>query len=208
MRNRKPIIAAVGLVAIVGAIGTYAYFKDRWEKPNIFTLGGKDKIVYTEEFDSPSNWTPCTTTPKTLTIKNESEHKVDVRVKISNEYWEDGTVYDSVSDSSYTVKLENNARFDAGNHLIPADNTTTPTDHTLVIAIPNFANAGDWTYNSTDGWYYYSRSLEVNESTSSFIDSVTFNCDAPIEYGKAKYHLSLTGQTIQSDGRSADPDWN
>ena len=41
------------------------------------------------------------------------------------------------------------------------------------VAIINFDNASDWTYE--DGYYYYKYTLSPNESSSSLIESVTFN---------------------------------
>ena len=93
------------------------------------------------------------------------------------------------------------------------DDTNLPLkQNDLSVAIINFDNQEDWTLNGA--WYYYKEPLQPGESTSSFIQSVTFNCaynmgsdelnvcddegncTTPANaYGNAKYHLKVTIQT-------------
>lgn len=86
-------------------------------------------------------------------------------------------------------------------------------------ALINLANPDDWI--KIGDYYYYRHKLKVNEETSNFIDSVTFNVKIEAEsgcikqyegniikticsssnngYAGAKYKLSVTVDTIQYD---------
>ena len=78
MDNKKTIIA-LALVALVGIIGgTYAYFTSTATLSNEFTTGTYSTSV-TEEFVSPSNWTPGTTTAKKVNVTNNGSVEVAVR---------------------------------------------------------------------------------------------------------------------------------
>ena len=66
MNNKKALIA-LALVALVGVVGgTFAYFTSNATFTNEFTTGTYSTSV-TEEFVSPDNWTPGTTTTKKIT---------------------------------------------------------------------------------------------------------------------------------------------
>ena len=86
-------------------------------------------------------------------------------------------------------------------------------------AIINFDNTNDWILE--DGYYYYKYILEPEQTTSSFIKSVTLNeeldevncteeglthvCEASNPALGAKYKLTITKETIQADKFS---EWN
>lgn len=73
MNNKKAIIALVG---IVGA--TFAYFTSSATLSNEFKTGTYSTSV-TEEFVSPDNWTPGTTTKKKVNVTNNGSVNVAVR---------------------------------------------------------------------------------------------------------------------------------
>ena len=174
MKNKKSIVAIAGLALIIGIAGTFAYFRFTESFDNIFKLS-EQNTKFIEVFDSPENWTPCTETPKELSIENTSTFAIKARVK-ANEWWD---------------KLDENGR-ETGERLpITADGET--------MAVKDI-NTTDWIYNSTDGYYYYNGTIGVNSSSSKFINKVTFNCNAKNEYSSARYHLKLTVQTLQADG--------
>ena len=85
MNNKKSIIALL-LVAIIGIVGlTIAYFSSEATIENEFQSSDYGTTVE-EVFTSPDNWTPGTTTPKTLTVTNTGN--VDEAVCISyTETW-------------------------------------------------------------------------------------------------------------------------
>jgi len=193
LKNKKTILF-VGLSAfILVFVGSLAYNKDLFSFANLFHLGG-DVVEFVETFDSPDNWTPCTTTPKTAIATNKNNSPRYVRMKI-NEYWRTSDTTTPESDHE-TSDLP----------LTWDDNGTEK--HYAVI---NTQNDDKWELKS-DGWYYYKTTLGQDESTLSLLESVTFNCEVntagevrysvdgkssesvPTEYGGAKYHLYITFQ--------------
>ena len=109
---------------------------------------------------------------------------------------------------------------------LAADGTTElpnyDSTNNINIAIINADNTDDWVYDSFDYCYYYKEELGPNESTSSPIKSVTYNPEytGSVEcttesgtgdlvctstdtgYDGATYTLTLTAETIQSEGLS------
>ena len=83
------------------------------------------------------------------------------------------------------------------------------------VAVINFINQNDWELRE-DGYYYYKEEIAPGVTTSSFMQSVTFNCSFNItedelyvcdennncetpanDYLKAKYHLRVTVEFMQ-----------
>lgn len=192
-KKRIIVIAALAtLVALVG--GTVAYYSDSVQFANLFKLAA-DNIEYTETFESPNNWKSCDETTKTLVITNKSTTPVAARFKMT-EYWKaaGSTSAGQTSDLSLTYQNQN-------------------------VAIINFQNENDW--EKVGDWYVYKGTLNENESTSSLLKSVTFNCDVNFagditystdgksgstnttDYQNAKYHLDITAQTVPADQKQA-----
>ena len=150
-KNKKPIIFMLLLVAVSIIVGgTIAYYTSSDTFENEFDTGTY-KIETQEAFVSPENWTPGTTTPKTVIATNKGTTPAAVRIKLTPS-WKDangGTL--SLTDS-----------------------------HDNEAAIINFANNlnSKWTYSN--GYYYYNYYLDENESTSSLLNSVTFNPNVDI----------------------------
>ena len=198
-KNKKSLIALLILV-IIGVIGfTLAYFSDS------ITIGNKFKTKeygtsVTEVFESPDNWTPGTTTDKTVVATNTGN--VDEAVRIS--YTEKWVAADETTELSGWV--------DAYGKLTSHEEELTTDEKAAII---NFDNESDWTLNN--GYYYYNYKLEPNESTSSLIESVTFNSlvtsDSKCEtvdntttctstkkgYDGATYTLTFTIESVQYD---------
>ena len=87
MKNKKPIIA-LGALAVVGLVaGTIASFTSEVTLDNVFTTATY-KTKSEEVFESPSNWAPGQTVPKTLETENQGTIPVAVRVTTS-ESWKD-----------------------------------------------------------------------------------------------------------------------
>jgi alternate signal-mediated exported protein len=144
-RSNKPLIAGV-ILAVVGVIGgTFAYFTSTDTFTNVFST--KPYVMeVTEVFESPTDWTPGTTTNKTVIATNKGDVPSAVRVKLT-ENWVDAN----------------------GNPLPLVDNNN------VSAAIINFAIdfSSNWVKNGN--YYYYKKALSKNESTSSLLESVTFN---------------------------------
>ena len=150
-----------------------------------------------EVFESPDDWTPGDETSKTVIATNTGDVCENVRVSYT-ESW----------------KNENN------NDLPLVDPILNER-----IAIINFDNTADWKQNGN--YYYYNKNLLKNESTTSFIKSVTYNpnyatsgmnCTSTTEgnkttkecstgndsYAGATYKLTITVETIQCDAMESE----
>ena len=180
MKNKRALvgIAMLALVVLIG--GTFAYFRMTWEKENEFKLGGFESKI-SETFTSPSDWTPCTETPKVVKVTNDGSIALAARVKIQEQRW------DKLDDSRQNV---------TGTLPLKVNNED--------IAVLGLANTSDWVLNS-DGYYYYQNDIAAGSSSSNFIESVTFNCAANTDYSSARYHLILQVETIQADAKD---NWN
>ncbi len=146
MNNKKIttlfiLIATLTLIGIVGF--TIAYFTSSTDFENEFNTGLYQTSA-TEVFESPQNWMPGDTTPKTLTITNTGSVDVKARVCITKDEWES------------------------------ANGTILPNEiNGERISIINLDNTDEWTKKGN--CYEYNEVLEPNDTTSSFIQSVTFN---------------------------------
>ena len=154
MSKKNKSLLIILLVLCIGLVGlTIAYFSNSTALDNIFSTK-EYGTTYTEEFVSPDNWLPGDTTPKTITATNSGQ--VDQAVRISfTESWKakDNTTLSGLIDEN--------------------GNLTNNTENSEHAAIINFSDNDDWTYSN--GYYYYNFRLAPNETTSSLIDSVTFN---------------------------------
>ncbi len=190
-KNKKKLLVVLGISAFTILGGTLAYFTTSDNIINNFkTALYQHSIV--EKFESPSDWTPNTTTEKTIKVTNNGSISMAVR-------------------ATYTEKWIN------GN----GDEISLIDDEGNRASIINF---GDGWQKADDGYYYYGSKenltkLNSNETSSSFIESVTFNENivADLEkdvssdgqtitytssgkgYDNAKYILTITIDTIQYD---------
>ncbi len=114
MKNKKNLIS-VSLIAIIALISlTFAFFSDYIEIPNTFkTKPYKTSVI--EQFVSPDNWTPGTTTTKKVYAVNEGDVDAAVRISYSEE-WVSAT----------------------------GDILSNTINNERVVSI-NFANTSDWT---------------------------------------------------------------
>ena len=188
--KKRTLIAVLALLGVSAAIGTtVAFLSDSVNFNNDFHLA-KGETEFVETFKSPDNWKSCDTTQKELVITNKSDVPVVARFKME-EYWK----RNGSTSSDHT-------------------NEISPTYHGYKVAIINFQNQNDWEQKGE--WYVYKNVLQKNESTSSLLASVTFNCAVNMagamsysqdgksattgvnDYANAHFHLNITAQTIQS----------
>lgn len=190
-KKKKGLLILLGVSVVVGIGATLAYFTTSDSITNNFeTALYQHKIV--ETFESPSDWTPGTTTEKTISVTNEGSIPMVLR-------------------ASYTEKWIN------GN----GEEISLVDENDNRAALINFNDS--WTKNS-DGYYYYGSKenltkLNKDETSSSFINSVTFNENISAKlvkkvsangktitytssgegYDNATYILTITIDTIQYD---------
>ncbi len=175
MKKKGALVAICGIVVVAGIGVTWAVTHDLSVINNDLALANY-QTTFTENFTSPPNWQTCQTVPKTITVTNNSNVDVAVRIKLEEDWiTSDGTTHLPVVS--------------AASGLTMAQITFT-------------ANSG-WTQ---DGQYYvYDTDLAPNATTSSLTTGVTLNCEANLDesadgaYGGAEYHLKATIQTIQAD---------
>ena len=109
-KNYKPLaflLLLFGLVFVIG--GTIAYYSSSDDFENTFATSSYTMEVQ-ETFESPSNWTPGTTTPKEVIATNRGETLAAVRVKLTPS-WKDSEDHnlpltDSNNNDDSSIKLE------------------------------------------------------------------------------------------------------
>ena len=202
MNNKKAVVALL-LIAIIGIVGlTIAYFANSTSVDNTF-ITKEYGTTYEETFVSPDNWLPGDTTQKTLVATNTGSVDQAVRVLVT-ESWTtnnngtlNGWIHSDGTKSTHTTQSE------------------LETDER--VAVLNLANTSDWT--KVGNYYYYNYKLAPTESTTSFLESVTFNSKTKLDdtctetvnngtrtitcnssgddYDNATYTLTLTIETVQ-----------
>ncbi len=192
MKKKSLIMIVLTLVCIGVLSGTIAYFTATSTFNNEFASKPYGTKV-TEYFISPDNWTPGTTTDKTVNVENTGEVPVAVRVKFE-EKWTDSNGKELPLEIEVNGKMEN-------------------------VAILNLKQDYISKWTLIDGWYYYNNDLQSGETTSDLLESVTFNpnvaasancvktnnevtCTSTGEgYDNATYVLTITIETVQADVR-------
>lgn len=192
-KKKNLIIAGVALASIAGIGGTVAYYSDSVLFRNDFKLGA-GSVEYVETFESPTNWKSCDETPKTLVITNKSDVPVVARFRMT-EYWKASGSTSAGQTSDLAMSYQNQR-----------------------VAVINFQNQNDW--EQEGDWWVYKTPLEKNQSTSSLLKSVTFNCAINFagtvtysadgktgttgtnDYQDARYHLDITAQTVAADQKT------
>ncbi len=190
IKRKKPLMYVLLFAVAFIVIGTtIAYYTSSDTFNNEFNTGTY-KIETQENFESPDNWTPGTTTPKTVIATNKGNTPAAVRIKLTPSW------VDANGDS---LPLKDNDDNEA--------------------AIINFASNlnSKWIYDN--GYYYYKRALNENQSTTSLLESVTFNPNFDInnikdcesedgvttciteftDYSGGKYTLQVEIETAQFD---------
>lgn len=61
-----------------------------------------------------------------------------------------------------------------------------------------------WTYNSTDGYYYYNSIVPAGTSTASLINSLTVNSGLGDAYKGKQFELQVLAQSVQAEGMGTD----
>lgn len=190
-KNKKKLLVLSGISILTILGGTLAYFTTSTSISNVFKAA-KYQTQIVEEFTSPDNWTPGTTTKKTIKATNNGT--IDMAIRASyTEKWVNANGSDiSLKDSDGNIASIINFN----------DGWTKDTD-------------GYYYYGSKSNL----TKLQPGETTSSFISGVTFNenIKATLKrtesadgqtityestgdgYDNAKYTLTIRIDTIQYD---------
>ena len=174
--NRK-FVAIFGTLLFLAIGATIAYNSDSGLFANLFHAGATKTSVI-ESFVSPTNWLPCQTADKVITVRNDGNVPVAARIKIA-ESWKDKD----------------------GNEL--ALTFTDTNGATQRLALINI-NTADW--EKRGAYYYYKTDLAPGETSTPFMTDVTLNCAANLvdtPYLGGTYTLSATIQTIDAEHQNA-----
>ncbi len=181
MKKKKSLIAIIALLLVVVVGATFAYYTSNTTFENVFNAG-KYKVTLTEEFESPDNWVPGETIPKTVTAKNDGTVPAAVRVSYV-EKWEDlegNDITSQVTPNPAIINFDNTSDWiQDGNHYyykyILEPNDTTSSFISGVTLNPNL------------------------NSVTCTGEGNTKTCEAQNPASGAKYKLTFTIDTVQYD---------
>lgn len=193
LKNKRTLIASSILCATAAVVGvSFAFNMDSIIADNSFKVADF-AVVTTEEFVSPTNWSPCEKIAKTITTRNDSN--VDIKVRLSyKEYWESKT-------GARLGLSRNGAR----------------------LAEIGFQNEADWEYRDGYYYYknILAPGEETNSLFKDVVLSCSANlghsnvcsvtgegviCDKPNDpYEGAHYHLDVKVETLQAD--AVEDEW-
>ena len=191
MENKKSLIA-LALVALVGVVGaTFAYFTSSTTLTNEFETGTYSTSV-TEEFVSPDNWTPGTTTQKKVNVTNNGSVDVAVRAK----YTETWTAKDGTALSG-TRNGEKVAQFIIGSDWEKATDGYYYYKGTLTNGQTSSDFISSVTFNPT---FELKEGTDIECTTTKENGKTTVSCaNLDNGYAGATYSLDITIETIQAD---------
>ena len=84
-KSKRKLLLTLGISIFTVIGGTFAYFTTTSSIPNMFKSGLYQETIH-EEFVSPTNWTPGTTTEKEVTVTNTGDVDMAIRASIE-ESW-------------------------------------------------------------------------------------------------------------------------
>lgn len=187
--KKKGLLVFAAILALAGVGTTLAYFTSTSNFSNVFNTSRYYPEVK-ETFESPSDWTPGTTTDKKVEVTNSGSVPIVVRAKYT-EAWKDNT------NTSLPLTDKNGT----------------------VVSVINFNNDGTWV-KSGDYYYYTSELTAGAKSTSFIESvTFNKDTDLSIEYEtikdgnttlvrpkslagnytEATYTLDIVVETMQAD---------
>lgn len=206
-RNMTKILAAV--LALVLVVGTLAYYTSTNKVENqMQTKAYGDTLV--EEFTPKNDWQPGEKADKIVGVTNTGDYPLVVRIKMSETWAAKATPatalisFDSKSTSFNTVNATT---------LMATQGSATDgalTSDQSVVYKEILAGAGTkWTYNSADGYWYYTEQLAAGASTDSLLKSITLakNVDIGV-YTTTNYYThnkTVSGTVPSSTTTNTNP---
>ncbi len=193
--SKKKFAVIAALVAI-GSVGlTYAYFQTSDKFENIFNVAEYAPTIV-EHFESPSDWTPGTTTDKTVEVANNGSIPMAVRVKYT-EKWIDsaGSDLPLVLESGDRVAIINfnddNTWKKVGDYYYYVG-TLAPTAKTT-----SFINSV--TFNKDVALNNASKTTEIVDTNDNSINDKTTITYTISDFNNATYNLDIVVETMQAD---------
>ena len=187
MSKKATALAGLGVLAVVG--GTFAYYNETVSLENPLTTGHYDNELIEDYTPPTDDLKPGATIDKVVGAKNTGDYPVMVRIKM-DEVWRekdaDGNNQDIISHDSTegdgfaaiaigTEDVGYGNEFDADQ----ADDTDGLVEGDESVVRKNLAEdfAEDWTYNANDGYWYYNKILNPDQTTGNLLESITLASD-------------------------------
>ena len=162
--------SAILLLTTFVITDSFAFFKYEDVMVNKLKVGDI-KVKIEEEFNPPSDLgtEPIT---KVVKIKNPINTPNLIRVSITGRWINPNDEHEVIPNDGEVVKLNFSEEFDES------------------------GNSTNW-YRADDGYYYYKKILNGNESTENLLDSVTFNISEDSIYRDKEYHVEVKAEAVQ-----------
>lgn len=215
MSKKATALAGLGVLAVVG--GTFAYYNQTVSLENPLTTGHYDNELIEDYTPPTDDLKPGATIDKVVGAKNTGDYPVMVRIKM-DEVWRqkdaDGNNQDIISHDSTegdgfaaiaigTEDVGYGNEFDADQ----ADDTDGLVDGDESVVRKNLAEdfAEDWTYNANDGYWYYNKILNPDQTTGNLLESITLASDIDLGHYIQKdwYYVGPSSMT-----QDKVPTWN
>lgn len=188
-RKKTLIVSGIALLTILG--GTLAYFTTSNTMINAFQ-SAKYQAKIVENFESPDNWTPGTTTEKTVKVTNNGS--IDMAVRASyTEKWvnangEELPLKDSSNNVAAIINFNSGWTKDADGYYYYGSKANL-TKLTPGAESTSFISGVTFNENIV---------ASLRKTTSANGQTVTFESTGD-GYDNAKYTLTITIDTIQYD---------
>lgn len=192
MKNKK-VLAVLGLAVVVAAGGTLAYFNQTMVADNEFDTGKYGSTIV-EDFTpgDGDDWQPGAEVNKDVEVINTGDQDVLVRVKF-DEKW--------VNKDNTDWKKDVTGR--DGEDVYQADATDGEIEKDGSVVNLTFVNKDKWSFNESDGYWYYKTNVPGGESTGDFLDAVELLNDADMgKYETLNYYTTIEELT---DAEKVDP---
>ena len=178
----KLLVASMAVAAILVG-GSLAWFQFHQSVPNHFTTGSvKTDIIEHFNPNSPeaTNMQPGVKVQKEVTVKNLGKSPAIIRVKLDPEWDAKGNLPQESAAKAVTL------------------------DTTAAV------KSGDWIYNPADGYYYYTKLVNPEASTSQLLNNVMLNGDFNLtnDYQDRGLTVNVTSDAIQATNGAWEDAWN
>ena len=190
--GRKEILVVVALVLLAGVVGTtLAYFTSSTKLDSDFTTGNYSTSI-TDEFVSPDNWTPGTTTTKKVNITNNGNVEIAVRASYTEQWVSaNGKLLSGFRND------EKVAQFTIGSDWEKAKDGYYYYKDTLEQNETSSDFISSITYNPN---FKLQKGFDIECVTIKEDGKTTINCEnLTTGYAGAKYYLDIRIETVQAD---------
>lgn len=222
MRHTKRKIFLLAMIiccVAIAAVGTLAYFTDLATAHNVITSGNVDIELHewadrenSIPFTDRTGIMPGTSVTKWVEVENVGSASAWVRAKVNITVTPAAstTIGGIVTDTpinetttSATYKTSNLGIDDPVDE--PADAPVDEPAETLPNGCISLDIGADWTYNESDGYYYYNAPLAAGGTTSPLFTTVTFDAVMGNAYQNANVSVDVLVYAVQTanNGESA-----